>query len=207
MRRITLMATWIAIVTAIATAASAQGTLKNAAEEITGTINDALGRPIAGASTELQDSTGKSIAKTESGKGGGFSLRAPGPGVYAVIVKKTGFKTGTQIVTVTRTGAKPLVVALASDAALSMTVAAKKLDQSRNALSPQTGGSVYRFSQKAIQELPQGNNTALNDVLLQAPGVVQDSYGQLHVRGDHANLQYRINGSSSRKESLDSVRP
>ena len=31
-------------------------------------------------------------------------------------------------------------------------------------------------------------------MLLQAPGVVQDSYGQLHVRGDHANLQYRING-------------
>lgn len=34
----------------------------------------------------------------------------------------------------------------------------------------------------------------LNQVLLQAPGVVQDSYGQLHVRGDHSNLQYRING-------------
>jgi outer membrane receptor protein involved in Fe transport len=34
----------------------------------------------------------------------------------------------------------------------------------------------------------------MNQVMLQAPGVVQDSYGQLHVRGDHANLQYRING-------------
>ena len=34
----------------------------------------------------------------------------------------------------------------------------------------------------------------MNQVLLQAPGVVQDSYGGLHVRGDHANLQYRING-------------
>src|SRR6185437_4641896 len=30
--------------------------------------------------------------------------------------------------------------------------------------------------------------------LLQAPGVVQDSFGQMHVRGDHANLQFRING-------------
>ena len=30
--------------------------------------------------------------------------------------------------------------------------------------------------------------------MLQAPGVAQDSFGQLHVRGDHANLQYRING-------------
>jgi outer membrane receptor protein involved in Fe transport len=31
-------------------------------------------------------------------------------------------------------------------------------------------------------------------VLLQAPGVVNDSFGQLHVRGEHANTQYRING-------------
>ncbi|MGC1678033.1 MAG: TonB-dependent receptor [Candidatus Binataceae bacterium] len=182
------------MITAVATAASAQIAPKNAAEKITGTINDALGRPIAAASTDLQDSAGKSVAKTESDKNGGFSLRAPVPGVYAIIVKKSGFKTGTQIVTVTRAGAKPVAVALASEAALSMTVAAKKLDQSRNALSPQTGGSVYRFSQKALQELPQGNNTQLNDVMLQAPGVVQDSYGQLHVRGDHANLQYRVDG-------------
>ena len=42
--------------------------------------------------------------------------------------------------------------------------------------------------------MPQGKTTPLNQVLLQAPGVVQDSFGQLHVRGDHANLQYRING-------------
>jgi outer membrane receptor protein involved in Fe transport len=42
--------------------------------------------------------------------------------------------------------------------------------------------------------LPLGASTPMNQVLLQAPGVVQDSYGGLHVRGDHANLQYRING-------------
>jgi outer membrane receptor protein involved in Fe transport len=42
--------------------------------------------------------------------------------------------------------------------------------------------------------LPQGDNTSFNQFLLQAPGVAQDSFGQLHVRGDHANLQYRLNG-------------
>ena len=42
--------------------------------------------------------------------------------------------------------------------------------------------------------MPAGQNTPLNQVLLQAPGVVQDSFGQLHVRGDHADLQYRIDG-------------
>jgi len=44
------------------------------------------------------------------------------------------------------------------------------------------------------QPWPQGDNAPLNQLMLQAPGVVQDSFGQLHVRGDHSNLQYRING-------------
>ena len=68
------------------------------------------------------------------------------------------------------------------------------LDQARNALSPDTGSSQYVIDQKAIEALPLGASTPMNQVLLQAPGVVQDSYGQLHVRGDHANLQYRIDG-------------
>ena len=41
---------------------------------------------------------------------------------------------------------------------------------------------------------PQGDNQPFNQLLLQAPGVAQDSFGQLHVRGDHANLQFRLNG-------------
>lgn len=73
-------------------------------------------------------------------------------------------------------------------------VQAKRLDSVRNSLSPQTGSSVYRFDRSDILALPQGDNTALNQVLLQAPGVVQDSYGQIHVRGDHGNVQYRIDG-------------
>ncbi|MFC3651694.1 TonB-dependent receptor [Dyella humi] len=68
------------------------------------------------------------------------------------------------------------------------------LDVARNNLSPDTGSSQYVISAQDIQALPLGASTPLNQVLLQAPGVVQDSYGQLHVRGDHANLQYRING-------------
>lgn len=68
------------------------------------------------------------------------------------------------------------------------------LDQARNALSPDTGSSQYVIDHQAIAQLPLGASTPINQVLLQAPGVVQDSYGGLHVRGDHANLQYRING-------------
>lgn len=73
-------------------------------------------------------------------------------------------------------------------------VTAAALDLARNALSPDTGSSQYIINQRAIEQLPLGASTPLNQVLLQAPGVVQDSFGQLHVRGDRANLQYRING-------------
>jgi len=70
----------------------------------------------------------------------------------------------------------------------------QRLDAARNGLSPDTGSSIYSIDREDIQKLPLGEATPLNQVVLQAPGVVQDSYGQLHVRGDHANLQYRIDG-------------
>jgi outer membrane receptor protein involved in Fe transport len=69
-----------------------------------------------------------------------------------------------------------------------------RLDEARNSLSPDTGSRQYVMDRQTIQALPLGDSTPLNQVILQAPGVVQDSYGQLHVRGDHANLQYRIDG-------------
>lgn len=69
-----------------------------------------------------------------------------------------------------------------------------QLDQARNTLSPDIGSSQYQITAEDIQKQPLGASAPLSQVLLQAPGVVQDSYGGVHVRGDHANLQYRING-------------
>jgi outer membrane receptor protein involved in Fe transport len=84
--------------------------------------------------------------------------------------------------------------AATSTAPLDVTVNAPRLNRARNGLSPEVGSSVYRITQDDINAMPQGANTPLNQVLLQAPGVANDSYGQLHVRGDHADLQYRLNG-------------
>jgi len=73
-------------------------------------------------------------------------------------------------------------------------VITKNLQKARNNLSPQTGTSAYVINNDAIDNLAQGPDTSFNDVLEQAPGVAQDSFGQTHVRGEHANLQYRLNG-------------
>ena len=73
-------------------------------------------------------------------------------------------------------------------------ITAKKLNASRNKLSPSVGASSFSFTKEDIDNLPQGQATSLNQVLLRAPGVTQDSYGQIYVRNDHGDLQYRING-------------
>jgi len=73
-------------------------------------------------------------------------------------------------------------------------VTAQHLNDARSSIETQTGGSVYTIDSEAIANMPGGANNQLNQVLLQAPDVAQDSFGQIHVRGNHNDLQYRING-------------
>ena len=73
-------------------------------------------------------------------------------------------------------------------------VTARRLNAERTEIETQTGASTYTIDSEAISATPGGENVQLNQVLLQAPDVVQDSFGQLHVRADHNDLQYRLNG-------------
>ena len=77
---------------------------------------------------------------------------------------------------------------------MDLDVVAKQLDIARQQIQPSLGATTYNFSPQALQDIPQGDNAPLNQVLLQAPGVAQDSFGQIHLRGEHANVQYRLNG-------------
>src|ERR1700730_1241909 len=72
----------------------------------------------------------------------------------------------------------------------------RAFDQARSNLYTTIGTTSDTISHDTIQDLPGGTNQSVEQVLLQAPGVSQDSAasGLLHVRNDHANVQYRING-------------
>jgi hypothetical protein len=73
-------------------------------------------------------------------------------------------------------------------------IISQELNAARLQIQPSLGASTYTFSPEALETIAQGENAPLNQVLLQMPGVAQDSFGQVHVRGDHANVQFRING-------------
>ncbi len=74
-----------------------------------------------------------------------------------------------------------------------MTVTAH-LDAERETIAPSLGAVTYRIGAGQIQSMGQGENASFQQILLHAPGVVQDEFGEVHIRGDHGDAQYRLNG-------------
>ena len=66
-----------------------------------------------------------------------------------------------------------------------------RMDEARQSVLPPGGATTHTLTRQAIEALPQGSNASLDKVLLQFPGVTQDSAasGDLHIRNEHANLQ------------------
>ena len=100
-----------------------------------------------------------------------------------------------------RPAAAPAAPAQVETAQAAAARAVAEKNQSLNAkrdnnLLVKVGTNSYELTREAIEALPQGANAPVDKVLLQAPGVTQDSAasGSLHVRNEHANVQYRING-------------
>jgi outer membrane receptor protein involved in Fe transport len=79
--------------------------------------------------------------------------------------------------------------------AMDPVVVTTSLDKARDDIVPSLGASTFNISSEQITLQPLGADAPFNQIILRAPGVAQDSAanGDLHVRGEHANLQYRIN--------------
>src|SRR5437667_1984627 len=71
-------------------------------------------------------------------------------------------------------------------------VTSQELDISREAIVPNLGATRYTVGPDRLESQAQGESAPFNQTILRFPGVAQDSFSQLHVRGEHANLQYRI---------------
>jgi outer membrane receptor protein involved in Fe transport len=112
-----------------------------------------------------------------------FPTLAATSGVTAALALFVTSTTAAADATDATTGSMPEIV-----------VTSQHLDESRSHIQTQTGASTYTIDSAAIAATPGGDNTLLNQVIMQAPDVAQDSFGQFHVRGEHNGLQYRLNG-------------
>ena len=73
-------------------------------------------------------------------------------------------------------------------------VTSRALDFAQEEIVPSLGATKYSKGPAQIDVQSQGANASLDQTMLRFPGVVQDELDKrLHVRGEEANLQYRIN--------------
>jgi hypothetical protein len=135
---------------------------------LSGTVTDSLGRPLGSVSVELDSPGGTRVSATRSDASGAFSFTKIRRGSYRVIARASDFKPGT----------------------LSAFVAAHKTIYVRFVLESAKPLSLA----VSARRLPLGQNGSINQVLLQAPGMIQDSTGQPLPRGMDDSVQYRING-------------
>ncbi len=74
-----------------------------------------------------------------------------------------------------------------------VTVEEQALDKARNQISPSLGATTYTLDSERIDSQSQGEFSSFDQTFYRFPGVAQDELDKrLHVRGEEANLQYRI---------------
>lgn len=83
-----------------------------------------------------------------------------------------------------------------ADGGNAIVVTARRLDAARDAIDPSLGANVTALDRAALDVQPGGVDRAMKGVLLQTPGIAQDSDGDgdIHIRNEHGNVQYRLNG-------------
>jgi outer membrane receptor protein involved in Fe transport len=167
------------------------------AATINTTTKDAGGKAVAGIVITLRDAAGAQIAQqTTDNQGIATFVNVPS-GRYTVQGNRATTTSTAQTVDVTAAPAVSVTIVVPNEVRLApIEVTATRLKEARIALSPKIGTTVYTLDQQLVADYGAGENTPMNEVLLRLPGVAQDSKasGSLHVRDEHANVQYRING-------------
>jgi hypothetical protein len=160
--------------------------------EIEGAVVARRGAPVAEAQLvllRLEPSRGETVVEaTDTDRAGRFRIPPVPPGVYVLDVRADGFNTLRYAFTLT-VPVDGLVLHLdpTAESAAHVTFV-----YGPTALAGADGTSTSTLSAREIRALPGGTTRSLNDVVATQPGITRDNYGAVHVRGNFAGLQLRI---------------
>jgi outer membrane cobalamin receptor len=166
---------------------------------VTGLVQDEELRPTPQVTVELRDQEGTIIDTQVTNEQGKFILAPPKPGIYSVRAIQSPLSSESAILKIETDPFIEVTLTLAHRQELTLEVVGS-LPPIQHRLSSET----YAVSRKDIEELPRGNNIGLHDVLLTLPSAVDGALKQVHIRQDHANFQFRIDGVPV-PESVSSV--
>jgi outer membrane receptor protein involved in Fe transport len=158
-------------------------------QTITGSVQNQDLRRVGQALVEVRDQEGKIVAHKVTNDAGEFAVSVPEEGTYSVSAVLETYRSEYVIVKIGTAPPAPVKLTLSATQEIALDI--------RSPLPPiqyKASSETYSVSRKDIEALVRGNNVELHDVLQTIPGAVYGSLKQLHIRQDHANLQFRIDG-------------
>ncbi len=159
---------------------------------LSGVVTDADQVAIPGANVEQLTQTGAVIKKTTTSITGEFNFFPIDFGTYEVRAESLGYETARTSSNVTSGSASRLDIHLAPKGSKEIVVSVK---ERRNLIQSTSAGSKVDIDKERIATLPGGEETSLPKLIsTTTPGVVAGPFGQLFIRGNHANIQYQIDG-------------
>ncbi len=156
---------------------------------IRGVVYDELSKPLPGATVLLHDARGVAVAHATTGADGAFSFPGITFGDYTAEASAPGKADTHQHVQVTSSDVADVELYCVTAQNVYRVVEHDQVPPPSRAT-----GSVAALNRHQLQELPQGDDRAITDVLTTQPGFVLDAFGNVYARGNHANVQYQIDG-------------
>ncbi len=156
---------------------------------VTGVVQNQDLRRVPQAVIEVKDQEGELVSSEISDDAGEFSITIPSEATYSISAVLETYRSEYVVLELSEEDPEPVTLTLSATKEIALEVVAP-LPPIQHKASSET----YSVSRKEIELLPRGNNNELHDVLLTIPGAAYGALKQLHVRQDHANLQFRIDG-------------
>jgi hypothetical protein len=156
---------------------------------ITGTVEDSLMHPLSGATVVLHDSTGNTAKQATTGTDGKYTFTGVPFGDYTVEATSAGLISDHQHVQVGSSEVKTI------DLTLVNTEEVVEISEDWSVPAPSKAtGSVSTIDRDQLAELPGAEARPVTEVIATQPGFVVDALGNVYVRGNHANIQYQVDG-------------
>ena len=170
-------------------AADSEGNSALTGRTLTGSVQNQDLRRVDQAIVQVRDQEGNVIAQGVTNQAGEFTVTVPQEGIYSVSAVQDTYKSEFVVVKLGAEQPAPLTLTLAVTQEIALEIVSPL-----PAIQYKASSSVYQLSRKDIEAIPRGNNIDVPDVLLTVPSVAYGALKQTHIRQDHANQQYRIDG-------------
>ena len=172
---------------------SVPGAFAGTEVSLSGSIVDSEGVSLPNVRVQLLDKNGKIVKETQSSVTGEYSFFPIIFGEYQISAKLAGFQPSLSEVEVASEGNTTADLALRSESPTGEMLVEVKAKKRLIQTSAATSSTELRSDQ--IAQLSQGMEVSLPKLLASTnPGVVQGAFGQMFIRGNHASIQYQIDG-------------